>query len=78
MKIYIITWTKAYGATGEDPETAIEGAYKTREAAMKHLNEIKEEDLDLEEYDDREDIIYSIDEDEDSVQFYELHETELS
>ena len=78
MKIYIITWTKAYGATGEDPETAIEGAYKTKEAAMKHLNELKEEDLDLEEYDGREDILYSIDEQEDAIELYELHETELA
>ena len=78
MKIYIITWTKAYGVTAEDPETAIEGAYKTRESAMKHLNEIKENNLDLDFYDGREDILYSIDEQEDAVEFYELHETELN
>lgn len=73
--LYIITWTKGYLKHPEDPETAIESVHNTLEDALKHLEDLKANDLDLESYqEDREEILYSQDEQDGTIELYEIHE----
>lgn len=76
--IYVITRTKGYGATGEDPESNLVGAYTTRESALERLEEIEKENLDLQPYDeDGYGSLYSINQDEDSITIYEIQTVKL-
>lgn len=70
--LYIITWTKGY-LSGEDPETAIESVHNTLEDALEHLEDLKANDFDLESYQDREEILYSQDEQDGTIELYEIH-----
>jgi hypothetical protein len=74
MEIFVLTKTKAYGCTGEDPETTIlrVGDRSSCEREMNFLAEKSHYDVHW-----HGDTVRWVDDDEDSITVLEIHKSEL-